>query len=145
MQAIIEELFTRLRTNAALQALFAGGDVLVFNQWAEQDAEPPYIVLELSAGGPTDELYAQKSGDLVVTVWDRASSEADCLEIVGAVRNVLSRTGFDATSGAAKAIWIGTPYPDQAVPDPEPDLWRRETVYPISFWDAAEVSAVTSR
>jgi hypothetical protein len=135
LQAVIEALNTRLTTDATLMALFPGGAVRLYYEWAEQDAAFPYLVISLDTGA--DEFMEQ--GDFVVNIWDSASEADRALSIRGRVRQLLYDYAFTAAEvGAAR---LGRPRLDQSIPDSEPGIWRREITFPIRFFDKQGVWA----
>jgi hypothetical protein len=135
LQSIIEVLNTRLTTDGTLIALFPGGAVSLFYEWAEQDAAFPYIVLSIDTSA--DEWM--ETGDVVVNIWDSASEADRALSIRGRVRWLLYDYAFTAAEvGAAR---LGRPRLDQSIPDSEPGIWRREITFPIRFFDKQGVWA----
>ena len=138
LQAVIEALYTRLTTDLALQGFFPGATVQCFLEWAEQDASFPYLVIRLDTA--SDEFM--EDGDFVVDVWDSASNADRALDIRGRVRALLYQYSFTTAGGEVGAARLGRPRLDQAIPDEEPDVWRREITFPIRFFDRQEVVAV---
>jgi len=131
LQAVIEALWTRLTTDATLNALFPGGTAICFLEWAEQDADFPYLVVRLDTA--SDEFM--EHGDFVVDIWDKASEADRALNIRGRVRQLLYNYAFTTAGGEVGAARLGRARLDQAIPDEEPDVWRREITFPVRFFD----------
>jgi len=131
LQAVIEALWTRLTTDATLNAMFPGATVKCFLEWAEQDATFPYLVVRLDTA--SDEFM--EDGDFVVDIWDSAGKADRALSIRGRVRQLLYNYAFTTGAGEVGAARLGRARLDQAIPDEEPDIWRREITFPIRFFD----------
>ena len=148
IQAITNTIHAYLAADDALIALM-GGEVRGYMTWAPQDESAPYLVYSPVVRGPSpgepSRLYPEKLGDFAVAIWDESGSPASTLLIAGRVIALLSRYGFDTAGGEATQVMLGTPPISQPVPDEELDWWRHEIVFPLWFWDAAEVLAVTTR
>ena len=151
VRALIDHLHTRLTGDAALAAIFPDGTVHLFPDWAEQDADvlrpgtyTPYLVHEIDLDSGQDESWALMIGTYTLNIWDRAANQDRALAIRARLRALLVNYGFRTDGGELVAARLGAPS-DQAIPDTDPDVWRRELVFPLRFFDVAEVSAVNAR
>jgi len=144
LRAIIEALDDRLTGDAALQALFPGGEVALYVDGAvPEDSEGPYIVHDLELA--PQEVWAWASGAWSLNIWDHATHRERLYAIHARLialmdRYTLALSGGESVIGVRFELQIDTPGPSD-----ESD-WQRQMMQFAVWCDRkAEIGAILSR
>lgn len=136
--AIIEAVWRLLAQDAELGTIMGG--VRQYHEWAEPDAEFPYLV-HLFRSVPTA-TSAVRLGTYVLDIWDYAPTAAHVAEIQRRVTELLERAYLKVPDLGLVRLWNQRWEP---VPTGEKDIWRRSSFWDVRYAITRELGAIVTR
>jgi len=140
VKAIIEEINAVLTQDQTL-IIAMDGEVRCYLDEAAQDAEFPYLVYSISCSPTNWPLY---EGTYTLALWDQSKNEDRLLAVRARTRALLVQARVTVSGGEAKALRFFA-RPDQEIPEPDLDTWRREMAFGLRYYDTVEAAAVAAR
>lgn len=125
---LIEEIWEILTTDTELKEIM-GGEVRVFNEWAEKNANFPYLVFRIDNNYNPTGLVAE--GTLYLDIWDFAELSARSLKIRGRIISLIDKLKIRIGSDIAYCrFWLQA---DGQVPESTKGIIHRAMQFGLRY------------
>lgn len=121
------------------EAAWGGGDPAIYDTWAEQDVEFPYVIITYNF--PVGNHWAKKSGIFNVDIFTKGNSSVEAEKIKERIAELWDRKQFSSDeSGPGIRPYLDV---DGIIPEDTPEIVHWNMQFNIVFWRKAFIGHLT--